>query len=185
MEKCAPKPREATSVAIMMGERPLLNSPRTQSLSCCCYSRTEVFRSAMNITQTRSKRRETNLVAVDRQRRPTVLTEVLGEVVGDALGRGKDEDLAVLGRDLFEVPNELLSLVIVGAHLDDLRGRPFESGGPCLERHGMRAYLGDVDVRGEVQRADGDLDKFFEVRVRELLDLTASCKASQRRGPRN
>ena len=33
-----PRPLEATSVAIMIGLLPDLNSPSTQSLSCCCLS---------------------------------------------------------------------------------------------------------------------------------------------------
>jgi hypothetical protein len=34
----SPRPREATSVANMMGDRPDLNSAKTQSRSCCCLS---------------------------------------------------------------------------------------------------------------------------------------------------
>lgn len=39
-----PKPRDATSVAINMGERPALNSPRTQSRSRLCKSSIEIER---------------------------------------------------------------------------------------------------------------------------------------------
>jgi hypothetical protein len=60
------------------------------------------------------------LVTVDGKRGPSVLTEVLGQVVGDPLGTDEDEDLGVLRRDLLEVLDQLAALLKVGADLDDL-----------------------------------------------------------------
>lgn len=54
------------------------------------------------------------------ERWPSILSEVLGQVVSDSLGSDEDEDLGGFGRDLLEVLDELSSLLKVGADLDNL-----------------------------------------------------------------
>ena len=90
------------------------------------------------------------LVSVDRERGPAVLSEVLGNIVGDSLGGGEDDDLCVLVRDGVEVLDELSSLLKVGADLDELL---------------------DVVVGGQLHRSDVDLDRVLEEVGRESLDL--------------
>jgi hypothetical protein len=87
---------------------------------------------------------------VNGKRRPSVLTKVLGQVVGDPLRTDEDEDLGVLRRDLLKVLDELAALLKVGADLDD---------------------LSDVEVGRELEGTDGDLDEVLEVGVGELLYL--------------
>ena len=81
------------------------------------------------------------LVAVDCERRPTVLAEVLGNVICDTLRANEDEDLCVFLRDLFEVLAELRPLLKVTYDLNDLL---------------------DVVVRGELHGADVDLDEVLQ-----------------------
>ncbi len=90
------------------------------------------------------------LVAVDGKGRPAVLTEELGQVVSNTLGAGEDDHLAVLGRDGFEVANELAPLFELGADLDDLL---------------------DVVVGGELRRTDVDLSKVVEEVAGKTLHL--------------
>ena len=73
------------------------------------------------------------LVTVDGQRRPAVLTQVLGQLIGSALGRDKDEDLGRLGADLFEMLDQLAALLEIAQNIND---------------------LGDVQVGREVEAAD-------------------------------
>ncbi|KAI3481231.1 hypothetical protein L1887_56447 [Cichorium endivia] len=82
--------------------------------------------------------------------RPAVLAEVLGEVVGDALGAGEDDDLAVLLRDGLEVADKLALLLKLGANLDDLL---------------------DVVVCGELGGANVDLGKVVEEVAGKTLHL--------------
>lgn len=51
---------------------------------------------------------------------PAVGSEVLGQVIGDSLGTNEDEDLGILARDLLEVLEEFVSLVVFGNNVDDL-----------------------------------------------------------------
>ena len=81
------------------------------------------------------------LVSVDGQRWPSVLTEVLGDVVGDTLRAHEDEDLGVFLRDLLEVLAKLRPLLKVTYDLNDLL---------------------DVVVRGELHGADVDLDEVLQ-----------------------
>ena len=78
---------------------------------------------------------------MDGQRWPSVLTEVLGDVVGDTLRAHEDEDLGVFLRDLFEVLAELRPLLKVTYDLNDLL---------------------DVVVRGKLHGADVDLDEVLQ-----------------------
>ena len=90
------------------------------------------------------------LVTVDGERGPSVLSEVLCDVVGDSLGGGEDDDLGVLVRDGVEVLDELASLLKVGADLNELL---------------------DVVVGGELHRSNVDLDRVLEEVGSESLDL--------------
>jgi len=90
------------------------------------------------------------LVSVDGQRRPSVLPQKLGQVVGDPLRTDKDQDLGVLLRDLVEVLDELASLFKVGADGD---------------------FLGDVVVGLQLHRTDVDLDQVLLEVGSETLDL--------------
>jgi hypothetical protein len=90
------------------------------------------------------------LVSVNGQRRPSVLPQKLGQVVGDPLGTDKDQDLGVLLRDLVEVLDELASLFKVGADGD---------------------FLGDVVVGLQLHRTDVDLDQVLLEIGGETLDL--------------
>ena len=52
--------------------------------------------------------------------RPTILTEVLGDVVRRALGSDEDKDLSVLGANLLEMLDKLVTLLKVADNVDDL-----------------------------------------------------------------
>ncbi len=90
------------------------------------------------------------LVTVDGECRPAVLTEVLGDVVGDTLGAGEDDNLAVLLRDGFKVTDELALLLKLGADLDDLL---------------------DVVVGSKLGGTDVDLSVVVQEVTSETLDL--------------
>ena len=60
------------------------------------------------------------LVAVDGQRWPPILSQVLGDIIGHSLGADENEDLGVLGADLVEVLEEFSTLFIVRADLNVL-----------------------------------------------------------------
>lgn len=90
------------------------------------------------------------LVSVNGKRGPSILSEVLGDVVGDSLGGGEDDDLGVLVRDGVKVLDELASLLEVSADLDD---------------------LGDVVVGGELHGSNVDLDGVLEEIGSESLNL--------------
>ena len=57
---------------------------------------------------------------MDGQSWPSVLTEVLGDVVRNTLGANEDEHLRVLLADLVQVLDELRPLLEVADDLDDL-----------------------------------------------------------------
>ena len=59
------------------------------------------------------------LVSVNGERWPSILSKVLGQVVGDSLGSNEDENLGGFSRDFLEVLDELSSLLEVGADLDN------------------------------------------------------------------
>ena len=81
------------------------------------------------------------LVAVDGERRPTVLAEVLGNVICDTLRANEDEDLCVLLADLVEM-------------LDQLR--------PFLELSADLNNLGDVVVGSKLHGPDVHLNEILE-----------------------
>ena len=87
---------------------------------------------------------------MDSERRPSVLSKVLGDIVGDSLGSGEDDDLSVLVGDGIEVLDELSSLLEVGADLDELL---------------------DVVVGGELHGSDVDLDGVGKEIGSESLNL--------------
>jgi hypothetical protein len=60
------------------------------------------------------------LVTVDSQRRPSILSQEFGKVVGDSLGTNENQNLAVLLGNLIEVLDKLVSLLKVSADFDDL-----------------------------------------------------------------
>ena len=78
---------------------------------------------------------------MDGQRRPSVLTEILCDVVGDTLGAHEDKHLRVLLRGLFKVFDELRPLLKVADDLNDLL---------------------DVVIGRELHRADVDLDEVLQ-----------------------
>ena len=118
-----------------MGERPALNSPKTQS-------RSRLFRSHQDQRKIlRERWYALLLVSVDGQCRPSILTEVLRDVVRDTLSTDKDEHLRVLLADLIEVLDELATLLKVTHDLNDLL---------------------NVVVRCKLHRTDVDLDEVLE-----------------------
>lgn len=78
---------------------------------------------------------------MDGQCRPSILTEVLRDVVRDTLSTDKDEHLRVLLADLIEVLDELATLLKVTHDLNDLL---------------------NVVVRCKLHRTDVDLDEVLE-----------------------
>lgn len=83
---------------------------------------------------------------MDGQRRPSILTEVLGDVVCYSFCTDKDEYLGVFLTDLIEVLNEFRTLLKVAADLDNLL---------------------NIVVGGELRRTDVDLDEVLQ----EILDI--------------
>lgn len=91
------------------------------------------------------------LVTVDGKCWPAVLAKEAGDVVGDTLGAGEDQDLAGLVlHDLLDVPEHLVALLELGDYLD---------------------LLGDAVVGGKLHRTNGDLDPVGLVVGRELANL--------------
>ena len=74
-----PIPREATSVATMMGLLPVLNSFRTQSRSFCCLSPWIAVVGVSDGTKT-------DMTVKLTQRRPSVLTQESCDLIGNTLG---------------------------------------------------------------------------------------------------
>ena len=81
---------------------------------------------------------------------PSVGSKVFGEVIGNSLGTDEDEDLGVLARDLLEVLEESVSLVVLGNNLDDLL---------------------DIVVGSQLERTNVDLDKVVLEILGESLNL--------------
>ena len=81
------------------------------------------------------------LVSVDGQRRPSILTEILRNVVRNTLSTDEDQHLRMLLADLVEVLDELRPLLKVADDLDDLL---------------------DVVVGSELHGADVDLDEVLQ-----------------------
>lgn len=96
---------------------------------------------------------------MDSERRPAILTEVLGDVVRCTLGADKDEDFGVFVGDLVEVLQELVTLIEFRADLD---------------------HLCDVHVSSELHRTDIDLDVVSE----EVLERrsVSKTKTGQEKG---
>ena len=91
------------------------------------------------------------LVTVDGKGWPAILAKEAGDVVGDTLGAGEDENLAGLVlHDLLNVPEHLVALLELGNDLD---------------------LLGDAVVGGKLHGTDGDLDPVGLVISRKLTDL--------------
>jgi hypothetical protein len=59
-------------------------------------------------------------IAVNCQCRPPVLAQILGQVVGDSLRSGEDQNLAILLADLVQMFNELASLLKIGTDFNYL-----------------------------------------------------------------
>ena len=78
---------------------------------------------------------------MDGQCRPSILTEVLRDVICNALRPDEDENLGVLLADLLEVLDELRPLLKVTYDLNDLL---------------------DVVVRSKFHRTDVDLDEVLQ-----------------------
>lgn len=57
---------------------------------------------------------------MDSQGRPTILTEVLRNIICYSLGANEDQDLSVLLADLVQVLDELRTLFKITANFDDL-----------------------------------------------------------------
>lgn len=113
-----------------MGDRPALNSPRTQSRSRLSNSQqSQDTTNAQNVLF---------LVTVDSQRRPAILAQVLGDIIGDTLGGDENQHFGVLSADLVEVLDELVALLEITADLNDLLD--IRVGG---QLHGT-----DVDLNG-------------------------------------
>lgn len=81
-----PIPREATSVATMMGLLPVLNSFRTQSRSFCCLSPWIAIQTISLETDNKWK----CMCGVLTQCRPTILPKKPSDVVCNALSTSKD-----------------------------------------------------------------------------------------------
>lgn len=110
--KNIPRPRDATSVAISIGERPALNSLKTQS-----RSRLQKWISYVNGN---AEYDSLFLISMNSKSRPPVLTKVLGNIVCDSLGADEDEHLSIFLAYLVKMLNELRPLLKVTADLDDL-----------------------------------------------------------------
>ena len=93
---------------------------------------------------------DNSLVTVDGECWPTVGSEVFGEVIGNSLGTDEDEDLGVLARDLLEVLEEPVPLVVLGDNLDDLL---------------------DIVVGSQLEGSNVDLDKVVLEILGESLNL--------------
>lgn len=76
---------------------------------------------------------------------PTILSQVLSDIIGDTLSSDEDEDFCVLIADDVEMFQEFPSLFEVRADLDE---------------------LSDVVVGSQLHRTDGDLDEV----VQEILN---------------
>lgn len=85
------------------------------------------------------------LVTVDGQRWPSILTEVLGDVVRDSFCADEDQHLGVFLTDLVEVLDEFRPLLEVAADLHNLL---------------------DIVVGGKLCRTDVNLDEVLQ----EVLD---------------
>jgi len=72
---------------------------------------------------------------------PTILAQVLGNIICDTLRPDKDEDLRILATDLVKVLDELVALLKVAADFNDLL---------------------DVVIGGEFHRANVDLNKILQ-----------------------
>ena len=84
-----PIPREATSVATMMGLLPVLNSLSTQSRSFCCLS-PWIARDPLALDTSQTSAQELT------QRRPAVLSQEPSDVIGYTFSTSEDKDLVVL-----------------------------------------------------------------------------------------
>lgn len=131
-KKYAPRPRDATSVAIRMGERPALNSPRTQS-------RSRLHDSQRKPATRKRGKNELFLVTVNGQGRPALLTKVFGNLIGNTFCANEDENFCVLGADLVQVLLHLTTLLKVAYDFDNLRDVVVGS-----ELHGTNVALDHV-----------------------------------------
>jgi len=103
-----PIPREATSVATIIGLLPVLNWSRTQSRSFCCLSPW--------IAETRDQLgNDLNLVEKQLTKSgPTILAQESSNVISNTLGAGKDEDFVLvilILHDLLKVLDHAVALL--------------------------------------------------------------------------
>lgn len=90
---------------------------------------------------------------MDSQRWPTVLTEILGNVVGNTLRTDEDENFGILLTDLIEVLDEFRPFLKVAADFND---------------------LGDVMVSGELHRTDVDLNEVLEEILTKIDNMSGN-----------
>lgn len=91
------------------------------------------------------------LVTMNGESRPAVLSQELGNVVGNSLGTGEDQALGLLVlHDGLEVLDKSVSLLVLGADLDD---------------------LGNVMGSRQLKRTNVDLDLVLKVVMGQSLDL--------------
>lgn len=138
-----PIPREATSVATMIGLLPVLNSFKTQSLSCCCLS---PWIAGIVV----SKRHWGNDKMIRRLTKcgPSVLAEESSNLISNALSAGENQTLvATVFHDFLEVLNHLVALFEVGNDLDNLSNSVVSR-----QVHGTDVHLDVVvqEVRSEL-----------------------------------
>lgn len=96
------------------------------------------------------------------KRGPAVLTQELGEVIGDSLGTDEDKDLAVFLGDLVEMLDKLGSLFKVSADLDHLLDVVV----------GSQVHGSDVDLNEVVQEVHGKSLDFLGPSGREQQCLS-------------
>lgn len=107
-----PRPREATSVAIKIGERPALNSPRTQS-------RSRLRKSHLDANSD-SKHDPLFFVSVYRQSGPTILPQIFRDIISNPFSPYKNQDFGIFRADLIQVLDQFRPLLEIAADLDDL-----------------------------------------------------------------
>jgi len=98
-------------VAIKIGERPALNSPRTQS-------RSRLKRVGLALTHIAND--SLFFVSVYRQSGPTVLPQIFRDVVSNPFGPYEDQDLCIFSADLIQVLDQFGPLLEIAADLNDL-----------------------------------------------------------------
>jgi hypothetical protein len=98
------------------------------------------------------------LVTVNGECGPAIGSKELGQVVGDSLGSNENKNLGIFARDVLEVLEEFVSLVVLGTDLDDLL---------------------DVVVSSQLERTNVDLDKVTLEVLGESLNLLGPGRREQ------